>query len=204
MTCFSRKFDLHKEALEENLEAISILLDYDKTQNPDKWGTTSGCLGYSALILICSHINAFGNLFYGQKIGSKKIDSQKGSFHIINSNYFDSQNIPTYAVDKFYGCYRNKLTHNLALPTNFIIKLKSDSGVWFEMIKDSTEHEIISTVYLQDLYLLCIKAYEKLRDEHSMLFYDSTKIADITLIDLAYNTTPINPGASGITTSFET
>jgi hypothetical protein len=195
MTILSSKFETHKEALKENLEAVKVLLDYDKSKNVDLWESDQGCLGYSGLILLCTFINAFGYLFYGDKIKDNKIRIDKDTFLILNSDYFDNQNIEKATVDKLYSNYRNKLTHNLTLPSNFYIERKSKDGIWYQ--KDSKSNAI-NIVYLVDLYELCKSAYNKL-DENNHLghFSESKKYLEIDKLDSKQNPSDLSQTASG-------
>lgn len=195
MTILSSKFETHKEALKENLEAVKVLLDYDKSKNKDLWESDQGCLGYSGLILLCTFINAYGNLFNGNIIDGKKIGSQQDTFLILKSDYFDNQNIEKATIEKLYSNYRNKLTHNLTLPSNFYIERKSKDGIWYQ--KDSKSNAI-NIVYLVDLYELCKSAYNKLdENNHRGQFSESKKYLEIDNLDSKQNPLDLSQAASG-------
>lgn len=101
------KFNLHHEALEETLEAIRLLVDYEKEDNTDLWNKNSGCLGFPAATLLLSYINAFGNLFYGETINNIRITTDTKTFQIINSSYFENHNIAPDTLDRLNDIYRN-------------------------------------------------------------------------------------------------
>lgn len=173
------KFGLHKEAMKEVLESVCLLLNYDKSKKPSDWEDKIGCLGIPAMILLCSYINAFGNLFHGEKINGIKIRNDKNTFQILNSEYF-GQNLSKSALDNLYDIYRNKLTHNLSLQDNYSIQTKSDER-WFELTKNQTGKEAISTVYLKNLFKLCNEAYKKLElENHKEMFENSPKYDEIS------------------------
>lgn len=193
------KFPLHVEAMKESLEATRILVNYSKEQNPDTWDKEQGCLGYPSAILLFTFINAYGNLFYNETINDTKISTDKKTFWILNSDYFSNQNISEDAIDDLYESFRSKLTHNLTLPNNYIMKPKSSTSQWFEMSANDKGKSIISTIYVIDLLLLCDSAFNKIKDEHQKQFESSKKITDINYKDLKSNPTIITLNSSGVT-----
>ena len=198
MAIHTSKFDLHKEALEENLEAVRLLISYQKEVISNKWIDEKGCLGYPAATLLFSCINAFGNLFYDEVVAGVKISSDKKTFQILNSEYFESQNISNDILDELYETYRSKLTHNLSLPKNYFIKLKSGNNNWYETSNNDKGKKIISTVYLQDLHELCSKAYNKIENEHKEKYNGSIKTVYMEKKDLGENWIYNNVNVSGI------
>lgn len=196
------KFSLHKEAIEETLESVRLLVNYSKQENRAIWNANEGCLGYPSAILLFSAVNAFGNLFYNEIISGIKIDTDKKTFAILNSIYFSNQMIHLYILDNLYETFRSKLTHNLALPVNYVMKPKSKTNLWYEISKNDKGEDVISTIYLVDLLALCEAAFNKLSNEHESRFSSSKKITDIKYKDMKSNPTIITFNSSG-TTQFD-
>jgi hypothetical protein len=197
MTTFNDKFLSHKEALKENFEAIDLLLKYDKSIKKDLWGEHEGCLGYAALILIFTQINTFGHLMSGKEYYSRKINTDKSTFSILNSEYFNEQKLDTEILDELYTSFRSLLIHNLALPQNFYIKRKSKNGLWYELGTGKNNKKIITTIYLNDLNDLCRTAYKKFELLHEENFHLSKKFKEITNKDIIKNINETDVEASG-------
>jgi hypothetical protein len=193
------KFSLHVEAMRESLEAAKLLVNYNKEQNSHSWDRAQGCLGYPSAILLFSFINAYGNLFYSETIHGIKINTDKKTFAILNSDYFSNQNISSAAIEDLYESFRSKLTHNLALPKNYVMKQQSPTSRWFELSENNKGESIISTIYLVDLLELCDFAFNKIKDEHKKQFESSKKTNDIKYKDLKSNPTIMTVNSSGVT-----
>ena len=186
------KFLLHKEAMEETLESIRLLVNYSKKEESGIWSDSEGCLGYPSAILLFSLVNAFGNLFFKETFSGIKINSDKNTFAILNSDYFSNQNINHNVLNNLYETFRSKLAHNLALPVNYIMKPKSTTGKWYKISKNNKGEDVISTIYLLDLLELCESAFIKLTNEHQKVFSTSKKIDDIQYIDMKENPTDLS------------
>ncbi|MBK7344155.1 MAG: hypothetical protein IPJ06_14335 [Saprospiraceae bacterium] len=197
MAIHGDKFLLHREAIEETLESVRLLINYSKRVKSSMWNESEGCLGYPSAILLFSIVNAFGNLFFNSKISEIKIDTDKKTFAILNSHYFSNQNIDYNILDNLYETFRSRLTHNLALPFNYIMKPKSTTGKWYEISKNDNGEDVISTIYLLDLLELCVSAFNRLSDEHQEKFFNSKKISDLQYKDMRDNPTILDNTASG-------
>lgn len=198
MGIHTSKFSLHKEALLETLEAIKILTKYNK-QDKNEWGQSDGCLGYPSAVLIFSFINSIGALFEGEIINGREINNDKSTFQILNSTYFNNQNLEVTLLDELYEVYRNKLTHNFSLPINYYMSIKSEKGNWFELTKNNSGKEVITTIYLVDLLNLCKGAFERIKNEHEAQYENSKNIKNIDFKNIANNLTPLYCNSSGVT-----
>ena len=178
------KYGLHKEAIKETLLAVELWIDYKKEKNSLVWGKEQGCLGYPCLILLFSFINAFGSLFKGQKIEKVKIKGDKTTFQILKSDYFLNQLLETSTIEELYETYRNKLIHNLSLPSNYYIEISSSKDNWYELTKDEKNNDVITIIYLMPLLKLCKTALSKIENEHHLQYINSNIIDDINIKDM--------------------
>lgn len=137
-----------KEAILENMMAIKYCLDFNKSDNVFFKQEERGCLGYPALILMCSVIDTIGSFFSGglfeiEVDGVKeKIDKAMEHFYILNQTPLFNFGLSKTSIFDFYSCYRSTLTHNSALPENRFLKKGNSSSEIFEFDRDKKIHSI--------------------------------------------------------------
>jgi hypothetical protein len=125
------------EALKENIQAIEFCLNFDKSLNPIINPNIGGCLGYPAMILICSVFDTVGSFFRGANTellvdgANKKIETVNDHFLILNHSHLFNLKLNGATIYDFYSTYRSKLTHNNALPPNNFLKAdKNDPNIF--------------------------------------------------------------------------
>ncbi len=147
-------------ALKENITAIEYCINFDKSNwvQPE-----DGCLGFPALILLCSVIDTIGSYFRKTKLEvqikgeSRKIVTAKEHFYILNCNKIFDLDLDETIIDAFYSKYRSKTTHNNTLPLNTSLAIGLEDENIFET---NTKKELIQ-VRLKPLFIKVKEAEQK-------------------------------------------
>lgn len=141
------------EALKENIQAIEYCLNFDKSLNSTTSSNVGGCLGYPAMILICSVFDTVGSFFRGANTEflvdgtNKKIETVNDHFLILNHSHLFNLKLSGTTIYDFYSTYRSKLTHNNALPPNNFLKAdKNDPNIF--ILNNTTEITCINIISL--------------------------------------------------------
>lgn len=166
-------YTMLKESLRESLEAAKFCVNYKK--NDPKWApniSDKACLGYPGAILLFSIIDSIGSYFRKNDKFIVEVDGRKTTikadgwehFLILNSKYFEMQNLSQKYLKDIYNSLRSRLTHNsitgknaLMIPSNNILhSLPPRPLAFFKGQTDRGEDAVCISLF--ELYQLCERA----------------------------------------------
>lgn len=173
MTLHSSPASMLKESLDETLEAVSLCVDYRKTES--KWGQfqTNGCLGFPAGVLLFSIIDTIGSYYRKNKAFKIKIDNTwtliNGEgwehFKVLNSKYF-KQNLSSEFIKTLYTKFRSNLTHNSTLGKDTLMVM-NEMGMrpitYSSKVFATSEYPTGNKIYIVsifELYKICKEAVD--------------------------------------------
>lgn len=124
-----------KESLREKIEVAEYCVNYRKDAS---WGMeqTGGCLGYIAAEMLFSIADSIGGFFRGNNEYKFNVDDKektiKGpdytNLYILNSEYYDYQDLPDKFIKELYNSFRSPLIHNtLLVPERFLVIGENES-----------------------------------------------------------------------------
>jgi len=144
---------LLKESLSELIFVADYCVNYRK-ENP-QWPKKQigGCLGFPASILLFSIVDAIGSYYRDRADFIITVDGRDETikndgfhhFYILNSDYYDKQNLSGEFIKKIYNNYRSLLIHNAALPFNHFLEIGNVTDKPFD-VKREDRIDVISNI----------------------------------------------------------